>query len=242
MSIVLFTVSSVASSAIIYLDETDYLDALAGFGYGTIYESFEDGNVWVRSPALTPSTTSQGLIWKSNFFDSTAGTQGGSTTGILGGSVIDGTYGFFSIPHGDATDTGLFECDEFDGETAAFDDPCWQGDGWVVTSDEGKTLYGIGGWIDDSGIAKITFLLDGVNVNVDRDGEVISGWTFVGVIDTDGFTSAEIRELRGTDADQKLIFGDSFTIGVSAVPIPAAVWLFCSGLLGLVGIARRKKA
>ena len=32
----------------------------------------------------------------------------------------------------------------------------------------------------------------------------------------------------------------SFT--VSAVPVPAAVWLFGSGLLGLVGIARRKKA
>jgi hypothetical protein len=29
---------------------------------------------------------------------------------------------------------------------------------------------------------------------------------------------------------------------VSAVPIPAAVWLFGSGLLGLIGIARRKKA
>jgi hypothetical protein len=29
---------------------------------------------------------------------------------------------------------------------------------------------------------------------------------------------------------------------VAAVPLPAAVWLFCSGLLGLVGIARRKKA
>ncbi len=29
---------------------------------------------------------------------------------------------------------------------------------------------------------------------------------------------------------------------VSAVPVPAAVWLFGSGLLGLVGIARRKKA
>ena len=29
---------------------------------------------------------------------------------------------------------------------------------------------------------------------------------------------------------------------VSAVPIPAAVWLFGSGLLGLVGMARRKKA
>ena len=29
---------------------------------------------------------------------------------------------------------------------------------------------------------------------------------------------------------------------VAAVPIPAAVWLFGSGLLGLVGMARRKKA
>jgi len=31
-------------------------------------------------------------------------------------------------------------------------------------------------------------------------------------------------------------------IDVSAIPIPAAVWLFGSGLLGLVGIARRRKA
>lgn len=30
------------------------------------------------------------------------------------------------------------------------------------------------------------------------------------------------------------------TVNVSAVPIPAAVWLFGSGLLGLVGLARRK--
>jgi len=26
------------------------------------------------------------------------------------------------------------------------------------------------------------------------------------------------------------------------VPVPAAVWLFGSGLIGLIGIARRKKA
>jgi hypothetical protein len=29
---------------------------------------------------------------------------------------------------------------------------------------------------------------------------------------------------------------------VSSVPVPAAVWLFGSGLLGLVGVARRKKS
>ena len=33
---------------------------------------------------------------------------------------------------------------------------------------------------------------------------------------------------------------DSFTLNVGAVPVPAAVWLFGSGLLGLIGVARRK--
>jgi hypothetical protein len=34
----------------------------------------------------------------------------------------------------------------------------------------------------------------------------------------------------------------TITTDVSAVPVPAAVWLFGSGLVGLVGVARRKKA
>jgi hypothetical protein len=34
----------------------------------------------------------------------------------------------------------------------------------------------------------------------------------------------------------------SIVTDVSAVPVPAAVWLFGSGLLGLVGVARRKKS
>lgn len=68
ISTVLLIVSNAASSATIYLDETDYLNALASSGYSTIYESFEDDNVWVRSPTLTSSTTSQGLVWESNSF------------------------------------------------------------------------------------------------------------------------------------------------------------------------------
>ena len=31
-------------------------------------------------------------------------------------------------------------------------------------------------------------------------------------------------------------------VDIQAVPVPAAVWLFGSGLIGLVGVARRKKA
>ncbi len=38
------------------------------------------------------------------------------------------------------------------------------------------------------------------------------------------------------DADGTL----TYNVPVSAVPVPAAVWLFGSGLLGLVGVARRK--
>ena len=37
-------------------------------------------------------------------------------------------------------------------------------------------------------------------------------------------------------------FIDNVVIDTAVVPIPAAVWLFGSGLLGLIGVARRKRA
>ena len=37
-------------------------------------------------------------------------------------------------------------------------------------------------------------------------------------------------------------FADNAVFELSAVPVPAAVWLFGSGLLGLVGVARRKRS
>ena len=32
------------------------------------------------------------------------------------------------------------------------------------------------------------------------------------------------------------------TVTVSTVPVPATLWLFCSGFIGLIGLARRKRA
>lgn len=46
------------------------------------------------------------------------------------------------------------------------------------------------------------------------------------------FTSAGLRDIEFLPA----------AVPIPAVPIPAAVWLFGSGLLGLVGMTRRKKA
>lgn len=51
--------------------------------------------------------------------------------------------------------------------------------------------------------------------------------------------------LRFAEVDNQGNFNqgiDNVSIQVSNVPIPAAVWLFGSGLIGLVGMARRKKA
>jgi len=45
----------------------------------------------------------------------------------------------------------------------------------------------------------------------------------------------------GTAFDQdELSMG--FNYSITAIPVPAAAWLFGSGLLGLIGIARRKKS
>ena len=42
--------------------------------------------------------------------------------------------------------------------------------------------------------------------------------------------------------DQTGVGFSGFVEQQTVVPVPAAVWLFGSGLLGLVGMARRKKA
>lgn len=103
----------------------------------------------------------------------------------------------------------------------------------------------------------------GGNTAPDFSGDFLSafsGFTFVNSADaaTDGFFTHNIGPLNNVSY---IAIGAPPTIGdlgpilqgggaqfyieglnVNPVPIPAAVWLFGSGLLGLVGIARRKKA
>jgi hypothetical protein len=60
-----------------------------------------------------------------------------------------------------------------------------------------------------------------------------------------GTTTARIQLILVPDATTPAngaLFWDDASLEVSAVPVPAAVWLFGSGLLGLVGVARRRKA
>lgn len=220
---------------VVYTDEALYLADLAALGYTVIHESFEDDTVWTGS---LPSVTSQGIVWTSNY------TGNKITTGSVGGTAPDGMYAIFSIPHGMTTDSGIY-CDSAEDPDIPVE--CYQNDGLKVGSETGNTLYALGGRIDTATAGKVTFLLDGVDINshatnnVDnwqREGAVADNWTFVGVIDTDGFQTAELREMKGKDFQQVLLFADDFSIGVSAGPSPVAgsvagttlVYTYCKDL------------
>jgi hypothetical protein len=77
------------------------------------------------------------------------------------------------------------------------------------------------------------------NILSSANGSVL----FYGFTDTaNSYTSIAFgNTATGTDVFgfDDMVIGD---LGQVVVPVPAAVWLFGSGLLGLVGIARRKKA
>lgn len=78
--------------------------------------------------------------------------------------------------------------------------------------------------------AQTTAFMNNSNVVVDfADGVVaLCGWWNYGncIADEDDAPYAQV----------------DYTYEVSSVPVPAAVWLFGSALLGLAGVARRKKA
>ncbi|QEG38009.1 hypothetical protein Pr1d_53570 [Bythopirellula goksoeyrii] len=211
------------AAPVVYTDEALFLAELATIGGSTIHESFEDGLVWANSrnsivsPGSAPDVISQGILWTSNYL------LNNIATGTVGGSAPDGSYAIYSLPHGMTTDSGLY-CDS--AEDPDIPSECFQNDGLKVESATGATLYAFGGRIDTANNGKVTFLLDGVDINgnntdnIDnwqREGDWADSWAFVGVIDTTGFLTAELRELRGKDFQQVLMFNDDFTIQTEGV-------------------------
>lgn len=67
---------------------------------------------------------------------------------------------------------------------------------------------------------------------------------FVGVASGDSGFGSGLKQFSSStniveDRDEHMVF--SIEGAVSNVPVPASVWLFGSGLFGLIGVARRKK-
>ena len=88
----------------------------------------------------------------------------------------------------------------------------------------------------------------GVSQNISINAVTNSGSLLSTVVSTDSIIGLETFNLNWSN-----VLSASWTetsgsylqldnISVSAVPVPAAVWLFGSGLIGLIGVARGKKA
>ena len=77
-----------------------------------------------------------------------------------------------------------------------------------------------------------------LDTTIDFDTYLPTGSGFLGVISTDVFGAAD--PVLFNTANPVQLFGMDNLAFASVVPIPAAVWLFSSGLIGLIGLARRK--
>ena len=77
------------------------------------------------------------------------------------------------------------------------------------------------------------------------DGELATIMLMLGIIDPgidDQGLDTGLFRLKHTDPDSGPSFYLSSTLGISLspIPVPAAIWLFGSGLVGLIGFSRRK--
>lgn len=178
-----------------YTSEAAFLSDLAALGITVAHEGFEDDAAWgaVRSTVAggthtAPSITNLGVTWTANNPVSQV------TTGP--GPARTGSWGFFTLPHGNPA-SGM-------------------PDGWITSGD----LVAAGGWVEtNTPPAGIKLVIDGDEANpIDFDGNNVLGaqYRFFGVIDPAGFSTVEFRETEAEGDDWKFIFGDDFTFGVAA--------------------------
>lgn len=174
------------------------------------------------------------LITTANFDELNSDANVGHTFADLPGNIVSATLEIHlkanNVP-GVETD-GIFISFVDDTTTALVDDIVWKrtfgdyaGGGTVFdVADPGLLTPGVS-WAAGN---EYTFTLD-LSALPEIDGSTVN---ILALINENGFFDITV-------GDETMV--DYFRLTYSAVPVPAAVWLFGSGLLGLIGTARRKR-
>lgn len=99
--------------------------------------------------------------------------------------------------------------------------------------------------IQDSDLVSIIFGTS-LSGTLTGDGHTLGSITFDALAEsTTSINMADSVKWGGfvdSTSDPVAVTYNNATVDIAAVPIPAAVWLFGSGLVGLAGIARRRSA
>ena len=177
-------------------------------------------------------------------------------TGSLGSSGVDYGIGFGegaqALIDSDAGGTGSF-ANEPTGDTIAF----WLTGSNLLMNVAGGFDTGFSFFYSSSTAATVTVYdaLDGGGISIgtidllaqhdigcvgDPTGEFCN-WTADGVAFTGTALSVSFSGTANLTAYDNITFGSDIPEG-ARVPVPAAIWLFSSGLFGLLAVARRKRS
>ena len=179
-------------------------------------------------------------------FESSPGNQT-VQLGTAGNTSSDGIY------HGNINNTTLGSNSLFKQANVGIG-TVFPGQAWTVTFDA-RGEFGAGGVafaeffneLSGGGTSPCTGcgILGGGPLAVDPDPTAWTSFSFSGVngLDVSGGVTLQLGATTGGAAGSFAnMYYDNIVIDVAPVPVPAAVWLFGSGLIGLIGIARRRKA
>lgn len=126
------------------------------------------------------------------------------------------------------TDDGAFPGTPIYHQQFTIDNPTNEANAW-------DGAYNIN-WALDPGTYWLVFEVregDNITTNVSMP--------YVGFSNPDAFDKYAYNNIANADWTVPGIVVEGWGMRINAVPIPAAIWLFGSGLIGLIGIARRKK-
>ena len=155
-------------------------------------------------------------------------------------------------PTNEDVDFLQFNFDDFmtnGGTLAMFDEADFGGNALVIGETGGHVTFTASGsnwtaqYFDVDNVA-------GDSITLFGDNNFVLGmkwWDFLGYHPDSGWSlesspDSYLITFDGFNGPESPVTGSTLAIDVQVVPVPAAAWLFGSGLIGLVGVARRKRA